>query len=384
MRIALVTETYPPEVNGVAMTLERLVHGLADRGHAVAVLRPHQGRDERVRPHDRVEHHLTPSLPMPGYKGLRLGLPSLGWCRGKLARWRPDVVHVATEGPLGWSAIRAARARRLPVSSTFHTNFHAYGHDFGVRGVRRLMLAYLRWTHNCTDRTFVPTRALADALTANGFRNVGVLGRGVDLTLFDPARRDPALRASWGAGPDTPVALYVGRVALEKNIPLAVRAAEAARAVLPDLKFVLVGDGPAKVELETAHREYVFAGVQRGDALARHYASGDLFLFPSETETFGNVVSEALASGLPVLAFHDAAARELIRPWENGLTVPLGQAEAYVDAARALAIRRTEWPPMGRAARETALGLSWERIVAGFERDLQALVEAFLRRRLGG
>lgn len=366
--MCLVTETFPPEVNGVAMTLERLVAGLRERGHRVDVVRPRQSRGDVGGNGDLTVR----GLPLPGYPELKFGLPAGGTLRRRWAERRPDVVHVATEGPLGWSAIRGARRLGIPLSSSFHTNFHTYGDHYGYGLLKRVALWYLRAAHNRTDLTLVPSTTVLDTLRADRFRNLDLLGRGVDTTLFDPARRSEALRAGWGGG-DGPVAIHVGRLAGEKNIPLVVAAFEAMRREDPAMRLVLVGDGPARAALERAHPEYRFAGLRRGEDLARHYASGDVFLFPSVTETFGNVVTEALASGLVVLGYDYAAAGQLVRHGANGLVAPFGDEAAFVETAREIARAPRSWPALRAAARATALGASWDRIVRDFEERLRAV-----------
>jgi glycosyltransferase involved in cell wall biosynthesis len=369
MNIALVTETFPPEINGVSMTLERLVAGLARRGHAVSVIRP---RRPDLVPRGDSRELAVPGLPLPRYPELRFGLPAPRRLRREWTERRPDVVHVATEGPLGFSAIGAARRLGIPVISSFHTNFHSYGDHYGYGLLERVALGYLRAVHNRTQRTFVPTAAVRDALSAAGFRNVDVLGRGVDTERFAPGHRDTALRASWGVAEATPVALHVGRLAPEKNIPVVAASYEAMRDVRPDVKLVLVGDGPARGQLERRYPDAVFAGMRTGADLARHYASGDVFLFPSITETFGNVVTEALASGLAVLAYDYAAAGQHIRSGVDGVTVPFDDSAAFIAAARGLIECRERWPALREAARTTACGLSWDYVVGRFEGALAA------------
>ncbi len=369
MKLALVTETYPPEVNGVAMTLSRLVGGMRARGHELEVVRPRQKHESSPGPS---EDFVVPGMAIPFYDSLRIGLPVAQRLETRWREWRPDVVHVATEGPLGLASLAAAGRLRLPATSSFHTNFHAYGGHYGVPALRDATLAYLRWFHNRTRCTLAPTRQMVSELAAERFRGLGVMARGVDTELFDPARRDPGLRASWGAGPDDPVAVYVGRIAAEKNLGLAVEAFLRLREREPRMRFVLVGDGPAKEALQRAHPDFHYAGMRRGAELAAHYASGDLFLFPSVTETFGNVVTEALASGLVAVAYDYAAAREHVRDGRNGFAATFGDAAAFHAAASRALETRSRWPEIRAAARTTASGLTWSAVVARFEADIRA------------
>ncbi|MEA3277213.1 MAG: glycosyltransferase, partial [Pseudomonadota bacterium] len=192
---------------------------------------------------------------------------------------------------------------------------------------------------------------------------------GVDTELFDPSRRSEDLRRSWGCPPAGLVVVYVGRLAAEKNLDLAVAAFQRVSSRDPQAKFVLVGDGPALERLRLAHPDLVLTGAKVGVDLAEHYASGDLFLFPSLTETFGNVVPEAMASGLPVIAF-DYAAGACIRSWENGITVPMGDADAFIDAAAAAACDDARLRSMGKSALATAENMSWGRAIGGLEERL--------------
>ncbi len=370
MKLALVTETFPPEINGVAMTLGQLAAGLVKRGFEVTVHRPRQGDSDVPVPDRPYAEVLHPGVPIPGYAMLRLGLPA----RGALVRaWRaarPDVVHVATEGPLGWSALSAADALGIPLASSFHTNFHSYSKHYGFAFLTRPALAYLRWFHNRTRITLSPTDELNAELTRDGFRGMRLLSRGVNTDLFSPAKRDPALRAAWGAGPDDPVFIHVSRLAAEKNYPLLFRAWEAIRAAQPRARFVVTSDGPLRKKLQRAHPWAVFTGFLEREDLARHYASADVFLYPSLTETFGNVVTESMASGLGVCAFDYAAAARYLREGENGLLAPFGDTERFLAASQRLAADARLRRSLGLVARATAENIPWSRVIDGFARDL--------------
>lgn len=372
LRIAVVTETYPPEVNGVSTTIARVVDGLRADGHAVQLVRPRRERSEQP----RGDEILARGLPIPRYPQLRMGLPAKGLLVEAWSRQRPDVVHIATEGPLGWSALRAARQLALPVTSDFRTNFHAYSAHYGIGWLQRPIVGYLRRFHNRTACTMVPTEALRRDLAELGFERTAVVARGVDTQLFQPARRSDALRARWGLPPGGRAVLCVGRLAPEKNLDTLLDAFGAMRRVDPALRLVLVGDGPLRAALQARCPDAVFAGLRTGEDLATHYASGDLFVFPSLTETFGNVTPEAMASGLPVLAFDYAAAGQLVDSGRNGLLAPFGDRVAFVRQALALATDRSA---MGRAARETALGLDWTGIVRQVEARMRAAMAAAAR-----
>jgi glycosyltransferase involved in cell wall biosynthesis len=367
MKIAMVTETYPPEVNGVARTVYEMVEGLRRRGHSIRLARPRQGADDLPYIDGNLQEWLGRGIPIPRYPQLKMGAPAKRALQEEWRQWRPDVVHIATEGPLGWSALAAARGLGLPVASDFHTNFHAYSRYYGAGFLARPVMAYLRHFHNRTGCTMVPTGELADELAQIGVRGLRVVGRGVNPDVFSPAKRSSELRARWGASDDTPVALCVSRFAPEKNFPLVIRAFEAIRAARPDTRLVLVGDGPMTEELRRRNVGYVIAGRLVNGELSAHYASADLFLFASTSETFGNVVLEAMASGLGIAAYRYAAAREHLRDWESALLAPLDNEPAFIAAAVRLAKDLDLARRLGRAARAVAEQITWERIVRDFE-----------------
>ncbi len=367
LRVAVVTETFPPEVNGVAATLARVCAGLNERGHLIDLVRPRQHAQDRPSPRPGFDERLVRGLPIPRYPQLKLGLPAGRELHAAWRLQRPDIVHLVTEGPLGWSALRAARQLGLPVVSDFRTNFGAYSRHYGAAWLRRPIEACLRAFHNRTACTMVPTAALSAELQQTGFQRLQVVARGVDARLFHPSRRDMALRQRWGAGPDDTVVLCVGRLAAEKNLALLLQAFDALRATEPSARLVLVGDGPERAALAQARPDAVMAGVRQGEDLAAHYASADVFLFPSVTETFGNVVPEAMASGLAVLAFDDAAAHVLIRHGDSGLLVPVGHEALFLETARALGRQRSWTRLLGARARLVACQLDWARIVQQVE-----------------
>ncbi|MGH8084123.1 MAG: glycosyltransferase family 4 protein [Lysobacter sp.] len=369
MRYAIVSETYPPEVNGVALTVQSLEHGLRAQGHTVTVVRPRQP-DER---HGHAGELLVRGAALPRYPGLRFGLPATRTLQAHWAAVRPDAIYVATEGPLGWSALRAARRLHIPVATGFHTRFDQYMRNYGAGLLASPALAWMRRFHNSGTATLVPTRELAGFLQMHGFDHVVQLPRAVDTRRFSPDRRDPDLRAQWGIGEHDLVALYVGRIAPEKNLELAVRAFRRLQHVRPDARFVWVGDGPSRPQLQRDHPDFIFVGVQRHDALARHYASGDLFLFPSLSETFGNVTLEAMASGVATVAFDYGAAGEHLRDGVNGAAVAVDDDEGFVAAASRIAGDDAGRTAMAHAARDAVGRLQPEQVAADFDAVLRNL-----------
>ncbi len=369
LHIELVTETYPPEINGVALTVQSLEEGLRGLGHRVAVIRTERPEDSPRFDDDRV---LIQSAPMPNYPGLRFGLPA---GRRLLGRWkhnRPDAIYVATEGPLGWSALNAARKLDIPVATGFHTRFDTYAKDYGFGFLSPWVFNWLKRFHNRGDATLVPTVELQEQLRSQGFEKVVRLGRAVDTNQFHPAWRDWELRRQWGLADDDLAVLSVGRLAPEKNHELTLRAFNALRARNPRARLVFVGDGPSRAALQAANPEAIFAGVQRGAALSRHYASCDLFLFASLSETFGNVTLEAMASGLATVAFDYGAAREHLRHGEHGAVVPFGAEQEFIRWTERIAGSR-ELSGLGRSACASVQSLNPAEVSRQFAELLDSL-----------
>lgn len=375
LHITLITETFPPEINGVANTLGRLCDGLRARGHQVELVRPRQGSDQSRPSDDGLM--LCRGWPLPGYPGLQWGQSSMHKLLRRWTRQRPDVLYIATEGPLGLSALRAARRLGISVVSGFHTNFQQYSNQYGLGMLSRVLTHYLRWFHNRSTLTLVPSASQRLELERRHFERLGMLARGVDSQLFNPAKRDNALRESWALTSEQTAVLHVGRLAQEKNLGLLKRCFETLQDTYPlrQMKLIIVGDGPQRAMLEKELPEAIFCGTLRGEELARHYASGDVFLFPSLTETFGNVVLEAMASGLGVVAYDQAAATQHIRHGYSGVLAMPGDEEAFCDAANWLLEERESLRRVRLNARQHASRQGWPAIIEQFERQLRGVCE---------
>ena len=370
MHAAIVTETWPPEVNGVALTVQGLVLGLRELGHRVSLVRPTQPAHPRL-PGD--ESMLIRSAALPRYPGLRLGFPAGSRLLKHWQADRPDAIYVATEGPLGWSAVRSAKRLGIPAATGFHTRFDEYMARYGVGALTPIAFAWMRRFHNAAAATLVPTVELAEFLQSRGFQRVQRLGRAVDTALFDAARRSESLRATWGANKDDLVVIHVGRLAPEKNLDLAVRSYREIQKQRPNSRFVIVGDGPTRATLAAANPDIIFTGVKRGSELAESFASGDLFLFPSLSETFGNVTLEAMASGVATVAYDYGAAREYLRDGLHGRAIARDDEAGYIAAALQLAIDDTGRLKMAAAAREAMLPLHPRQVSENFAALLSSL-----------
>ncbi|MBB5350107.1 UDP-2,3-diacylglucosamine pyrophosphatase LpxH/glycosyltransferase involved in cell wall biosynthesis [Haloferula luteola] len=373
MRVDIITDTYVPDINGVAMTLGRLASGLRSKGHLVHVICSGETQEAGQTP--------VAAITLPGYKEVRVGLPGPFKLRKRWMKRRPDAIYVATESPLGVSAIKAANSLGIPVATGFHTNFHQYMEQYRLGSLQPATMAWLKRVHRKAAVTLAPTPDVVEALRAEGFENVALLGRGVDTELFHPERRDGSLRTAWGAREGSPVALVVGRVAPEKNLPLAMDCFRKMRERVPDLQCVCVGDGPVKEALSSKYPFVHWVGVKSGDELAAHYASADILLFPSETETFGNVLLEGMASGLVTVSYDYAASARYIDHGANGLKAKKGDDDQF----RALAVETLQhWQgDMRGTARLSVEGLGWDRVVETFEGELERIARGDELRPLG-
>lgn len=359
MRIDIVTDTYFPDINGVAMTLGRLVKGLSGNGHRVRIIRSGNDADGSAR---------IGAIKLPGYKEVSIGLPGPIKFRKRWKKKRPDVIYVATESPMGLSAVSVACGLGIPITTGFHTNFHQYMEQYHLKGLQGAAMGYLKQLHTRALATFAPSKEVVEMLKNEGIAHAELLGRGVDTELYHPSRRCEELRQSWQASTESTVFMVVGRVAAEKNIPLAIDAVELVRQEKPDAQLVIVGDGPLRAELEAKHPWVIFAGAKRDEELATYYASADVLLFPSETETFGNVVLEGLASGLHVISYDYAAAAETIVHGSNGSKCRKGDRLAFKECARLAADGQNAH--LREAAPASVQQRSWTKIVDHFESKL--------------
>lgn len=375
LHIALISETFPPEINGVANTLGRLSEGLTARGHRLQLVRPRQSSDQGRKSDEHLL--LTRGWPLPGYPGLQWGQSALHKLLRSWRQQRPDVLYIATEGPLGLSALRAARRLQIPVVSGFHTNFQQYSGHYGFGLLTQALTHYLRWFHNRSQMTLVPSVSQQIELARRGFQRLELLARGVDSQLFHPGKRCARLREHWGLADGDVAVLHVGRLAAEKNLTLLVKSFRALQQAHPQqrLKLILVGDGPQRASLQQQLPEAIFCGLQRGEELAAHYASGDLFLFPSLSETFGNVVLEALASGLGVVAFDQAAAAQHIRHGHNGALALTEDEQDFIEAASWLLTDKESLRRVRLNARLHASRQGWPAIVEQFEAHLRSAMQ---------
>jgi glycosyltransferase involved in cell wall biosynthesis len=372
MRVTVVTETYYPQVNGVSRTLGQLVRYLTEAGDEVQVVHPDYGEDSTG-----TQALLVPAWPLPFYKELRLPLPPFGKVHRRVDEFRPDLLHIATEATLGLSLLGHARRRKIPVVSSFHTNFDQYSGHYRVGWAKGTIWRYLRWFHNRTLETYVPSLNTIADLENRGFERLLLWPRGVDSHLFRPDRPGRArVRAGLGFGPDDVVIGYVSRIAVEKNVAYLGEALKHVAAVRPNARFLLVGDGPARADLESkVGGQARFVGYRSGDDLADHYAAADLFAFSSLTETFGNVILEAMASGLPVVALGAGGVANIVQPGVNGfLLAPDQSAERFAETLIELVDDAALRQRLAEAARSFAVEQSWDAIMERLRQRYERIV----------
>lgn len=335
MRIAIFSEVYWPMVSGVGVTLDRLVKALFARGHAVRVYSATYSLPPGVS--DRPEAHRSPSVPLFLYPDVQWAFPRQREIVEDLARFRPDVVHLATEFALGLAGLKAAGELGLPVIASAHTDYEKYAARYGVRWALGMGWIYARWFYSHAERVLVPSRGFQETLRRRGVEHTGVWSRGVDPAEFHPEFRSEAYRRRFGVGPDDLLVTYIGRLAREKDIGRLLRAWEALRRERGNSQLALAGQGPLAEGLRRRPIPGVhLAGLLSGRDLGEAYASADLFVFPSPTETFGNSLLEAMGSGLPSLAVSAGGVLEYARHGENAWLTRPQDTEALTEGLRLL------------------------------------------------
>ena len=358
LKITLVTETFPPEINGVSLTLEKLHNYLNLSGHHPSVIRPRRFSEPR-------KPELVQGFPIPMYPKLRFGIGSPLRLYQTIKSKMPDIIHLATEGPLGLACLGIAKSLRIPVVSSFHTNFDLYANDYKMGFLSSGISHYLRWFHNQTEATFAPSNACLERLQALGYKNTKIWTRGVDTSLFNPIQKDLNFKSKIGLTETDILLLYVGRLAPEKNIGALLETFKKARSTLSrqgkNLFLALVGTGPLveQSDLEKTNG-IILPGELRGNHLAQWYASSDIFVFPSTSETFGNVILEAQASGLPVLCLNSQAIKERITNHHDGILA--ANIEEFERLLILLTADKSKRDYLGKNAFITAKSQKWDDI----------------------
>jgi phosphatidylinositol alpha 1,6-mannosyltransferase len=370
VRIAYVTESFPPDVNGVAHTAVRVAEHLVSRGHEPLIIAPEPARGLTLPDHSYTFPVVRArSVAVPVYPGFRVGLPGRT-VRAAIADHRADLVHLAGPFVLGAGGCAAALDLDVPIVAVYATDLPAYARSYHTGSVgKAICWRRLRKIHNAADRTLAPCTATAADLDANGVERVWIWARGVDSVQFDPAKRSASLRAQLAPGGELLVG-YVGRLATEKRVDLLAQVSE-----LPGVRLVIVGSGPADASIRRAVPAATYLGQRRGEELATIYASLDVFVHAGPHDTFGQTLQEAAASGLPVVAPAAGGPLDLVRDGVTGFLVRPSDAGALAHAVARLAGDPVLCAAQGLAAREMVLSRSWpvmcDELLAHYEAVLQ-------------
>jgi phosphatidylinositol alpha 1,6-mannosyltransferase len=375
VRVAIVAESFLPEVNGVSNSVIRVLEHLRRTGHEALVIAPDTppGRPPADRIYDGIRVHRVPSRMFPKVTSLPLGVPTPRLVQ-VLRGFDPHVVHLASPALLGYGGLRAARWLGVPTVAVYQTDVPGFAASYGIPMTARAAWAWFRHLHGLADRTLAPSSVTMEALVAHRFPRVHRWARGVDVLRFAPSARSEAIRQHWSPR-GKPIVGFVGRLAPEKHVErLAGLAANDA------VQLVIVGDGVDRAKLQSAMSTAVFTGALYGDELAAAYASMDVFVHPGEHETFCQVVQEALASGLPVIAPDAGGPRDLVTPWRTGLLLAVNEFESRLPDAVAHLI--AERPRYALAARRSVVGRSWPVICDELLGHYEAVLSPFARRQL--
>ena len=367
VRVAIVAESFLPNVNGVTNSVLRVIEHLRRTGHEVLVIAPDtpRGQPPADKIHDGVRIHRVPSRMFPKVTSLPLGVPRPRMV-GVLRGFEPDVVHLASPALLGYGGLHAARYLGIPTVAVFQTDVAGFAESYGIGVASRAAWAWTRHLHKRADRTLAPSTSAMENLAAHGIPRVHKWARGVDITGYAPSARDETLRQAWSPV-GKPIVGFVGRLAPEKHVER-LQVLEKR----DDLQLVIVGDGVDQAKLESALPSAVFTGALYGEELATAYASMDVFVHPGEHETFCQAVQEAMASGLPVVAPNAGGPRDLVAPYRTGLLLPVSDFEAKLpESVDHLIAERQRYSV---AARRSVLGRTWPAIcdeLLGHYEDVQ-------------
>ncbi len=378
LRLALVTSSYNYIADGVALTLNRLVTYLQAEGVDVLVIAP----VSRTPAFDHAgEIAAAPSAPLPFRSEYRLAFGLTPALRRRLEAFAPDIVHIATPDLLGHQALTFAQVRGIPAVASYHTRYEAYLKDYGLGFLEEFVAARLRRFYAACDEVYAPSASMAQHLAAAGFAdNIALWARGVDTQRFHPGRRSQEFRAALGIGAAEPVIAFAGRLVREKRLDTVIEVAAALRNAGAPHRLLIIGDGPDRAMLERGLPGARFTGFLTGDELASAYASSDIFLFPSDTESFGSVTLEAMASGLPTVCADATGSRCLVSVGESGFLAPAADPAAFVEPLMALIGDAALRHAMGQAARARSLGFSWDVAMAGLLQRYECLIRPGPRR----
>lgn len=360
LRVAIFTGNYNHIQDGVSLTLNRLVAFLEKRGIPVIVFGP---TSENPEIDHQGEFVSVPSVPVPGRSEYRVTVGFPDSAQNRLRKFDPTLVHLATPDVLGFRAMRWAQANDIQIVASYHTHFTSYLKYYNLDMLKMLGWKYLAWFYSQCKHIYVPSPSMASELNKEGIDNgIRIWARGVDTDQFNPSKRDLEWRKSIGFSEDDKVITFVSRLVWEKNLQTFVDVVKKLKKNNSDIKSMIVGDGPARKELEHMLPDTYFTGFITGEDLNRAYASSDIFLFPSETETFGNVTLEAMSSGLPCVVADATGSKSLVESGLNGFLAPPRDTNEFARCVKKIADNDELRRKMGEAARQKALAYSWEKV----------------------
>ncbi|MCX7842715.1 MAG: glycosyltransferase family 1 protein [Clostridia bacterium] len=373
MRIAYFTDTYLPQINGVTNTLEKLGNYLSANGIEHMFFAPHYPETYNNAPEKNVRRFKSVNFPL--YPECRLSIPLYHNMSNLVDSFNPDIIHITTPMGIGLMGLRYAGERGIPVVSSFHTNFDAYLKYYKLEYFEDIAWNFFRWFHGFSRLNFCPSMDTLKTLEAKGIENLRIWSRGIDTKKFSPVNRDNELRKRLG-GSNKTLFLYVGRLAAEKDLDILMQSILQTNELHPgEAVFVLVGDGPYAEDLKKmAPDNVVFTGYKKGQELAAIYASCDVFAFPSSTETFGNVVLEAMASGTPVIAVNSGGVKDSIIHEYNGLLCRPRDSQSFTAAISTMLQNKEQIDRMSSNALEYTKSKSWDRIFSSLVADYSSVI----------
>jgi glycosyltransferase involved in cell wall biosynthesis len=371
MKIALFTDTYLPQINGVTNTIDRLEKYFTKKNIDYKILAPEY---EEMWRNEKVESFYSFKFLL--YPECRLSIFTNGRVNSILSNFKPDLVHLATEFNMGWAGVNYALRNDLPCISTYTTNYSEYLKYYKFDLLSNVAWDYFKWFHNQNDLTLCPSTETKGLLLQKGINNVDVWGRGIDSSHFSPSKRNSSIRTKYKIKDEEILLLYVGRISVEKDLDILFDAYREIQNAHNNIKLIVAGEGPLMGKFKTENPGVIFTGYMKGEALAELYASSDIMTFPSSTETLGNVVLEAMASGIPVVGVNSGGVKENIIDGWNGIMCKPRNTASYYEGIKRFIENREYRLLLGENARHFALSKDWDQVFEKLVRDYSEMISS--------